>query len=57
MEVSFGERLIDTGLIRAKRATTLQQQSNALEWGPRGQPARPCEGCVSRHPGPCQSIM
>src|SRR3954452_6760945 len=56
MEIRFGERLVDAGLIRAERAAALQQQSNALERGPRGQPARPCEGWWSRHPGPYQSI-
>ena len=50
MEVSFGERLVDAGLIRAERATALQQQSNALERGTRGQPARPYERRMSRRP-------
>ena len=40
MQVRFGERFIDPGLIGAERAPALEQQSDAFERRPVGQPVR-----------------
>jgi len=40
MQVGFGQRLVDAGLIGAQRAAALQQQGNPLEVWPRSRAAR-----------------
>jgi hypothetical protein len=50
MKTGFGQSLIDAGLIRAKRSSTLQQQGDALERGALLYAVRPvCDGILKVH--------